>query len=147
MPTPSKHIVLALLALFAALLLPTQAVAQLVPGYQYVYDASGNRLSRVFTQVQLKRGDTTETKTLVGNYEVSIFPNPTKGLLKINIAGLKADLPAQVFVSDISGKALFGSVFHSGENIVNLSGYPIGIYLMRLVIGDKSETYKVMKSD
>lgn len=150
MSTQTKLIFTALLALCAALMLPTQAEAQYY-GYLYTYDASGARTTRMYSQNfvlgQAKRGDTTETKTLVGSYEVSIFPNPTRNLLKLNIAGLKADLPAQVSIIDMSGIEIFNKQFRSSENIVDFSSYPNGVYLMTLLIGDKSETYKVMKSD
>jgi hypothetical protein len=66
---------------------PNQALAQ-PNGFAYTYNASGNRLSRTFTQIQLKMGDTTETKAMVGNYNVTFFFNPTKSLLTFRINNL-----------------------------------------------------------
>lgn len=55
-----------------------------VPGYTFSYDKSGNRQSRVFWQVVLKKGlDTAETKAAIGEYKLSIYPNPLNFIFSV----------------------------------------------------------------
>lgn len=141
-----KPILTALLFCAAALLLPE--IAQSAPGYVYYYDVSGTRMTRVYsTAVPLKRGELKETTTLVGTYNVTLYPNPTKGILKLKIEGLQAGTKAKLDIIDLSGNTLFKSDIAGGESTIDFSAYPNGTYLMTLVIGDKSESYKVMKVD
>lgn len=88
MSTQTKLIFSAFIFTFA-LLMPAKGVTP-VPGYIYTYDASGCRTTRTYSAAFIlgnnKIGDTTETK--VGSYSESIFPNPTRGLLKMYIADL-----------------------------------------------------------
>jgi len=125
--------------------MPKQALAQ-PNGFAYTYDASGNRLSRTFTQIQLKMGDTTETKAMVGNYKVTFFPNPTKSLLTFRINNLAIkDAAIKVIISDNSGNVLVTNNYKNTENIVDLSKYTNGTYFFTVIIGEQTETFKVMK--
>lgn len=125
--------------------LPKQALA-LPNGFAYTYDASGNRLSRTFTEIQLKMGDTTETKAMVGNYNVTFFPNPTKSLLTFRINNLAIkDADIKVIISDNTGNVLVTNNYKNTENIVDLSKYTNGTYFFTVIIGEQTETFKVMK--
>ena len=70
-----------LLAFAAVQIMPNKAQAQPYNGYEYSYDESGNRTSRIYTQVYLKIGINSETRTALGSYDIRISPNPTKGFL------------------------------------------------------------------
>jgi len=97
-----------LLALLAMQIVPTQMQSQLKPGYEYSYDndsnpyqiGHGNRVKREYKIVQLKSADTTMTETTVGNFNIRIYPNPTKGQLILNIAELGRNDKVQMFLYD-----------------------------------------------
>lgn len=140
------EIILGILFVMAMIpVMPEQALA-LPNGFAYTYDASGNRLSRTFTQIQLKMGDTTETKAMVGNYNVTFFPNPTKSLLTFRINNLAIkDADIKVIISDNTGNVLVTNNYKNTENIVDLSKYTNGTYFFTVIIGEQTETFKVMK--
>ncbi|MGE5479252.1 MAG: hypothetical protein ACM3U1_02360 [Chloroflexota bacterium] len=85
-----KHLIS--LALLMLALSEVKVTAQmLVPGVAYTYDLNGNRTRREFTQVLMKRGlpnDSTEVEAALGaENRITVAPNPTTGLLKIEITG------------------------------------------------------------
>jgi hypothetical protein len=57
--------------------------------------------------------------------KISIYPNPTNGLL--NIHGFVGDLT----IIDITGKTIFKHSIH-GYGIINMSGYAPGVYFIKL---------------
>jgi YD repeat-containing protein len=80
-----------LMIALAAMHIFTVGISAQPNGYVFTYDGSGNRLSRTFTQIILKSADTTMTETTVGNFNIKIYPNPTKGQLTLNISNLGKD--------------------------------------------------------
>jgi hypothetical protein len=142
----TKIIMSILLAYAAMQIMPNKAQAQQTyPGYQYSYDKSGDRTSRIYTQVYLKIGINSETITALGNYDIRISPNPTKGILKLSISNLKKDDKAQMYLSDFSGNKLFTSPINIADNVIDLSKHPNGTYFLTIVIGEQTETFKIMK--
>ncbi|MGE5480036.1 MAG: hypothetical protein ACM3U1_06365 [Chloroflexota bacterium] len=62
-----------------------------VLGVQYEYDLNGNRIERSYTMVLMKRGlpnDSTEVEAALGaENKITVAPNPTTGILKLEITG------------------------------------------------------------
>ncbi|MGE5479257.1 MAG: hypothetical protein ACM3U1_02390, partial [Chloroflexota bacterium] len=82
-----------------------------VPGVEYSYDLNGNRTRREFTQVLMKRGienDSTEVEASLGaDNKITVAPNPTTGILKIEITGkLLEDSPNTITLVDMKGAPL-----------------------------------------
>jgi hypothetical protein len=127
--------------------MPNKAQAQgPVPGYVFDYDASGDRKTRTYSSViYLKSADTSETRSLVGLYNVIIYPNPSKGLLTVSIPNLEKDAAAKLYITDFSGNKLFTSPINSADNVIDLSKHPNGTYFLTIVIGEHTETFKIMK--
>ena len=95
-----KFIVSIFIVIVVLQFIPNQTQAQ-VPGHAYGYDDAGNRLSR--TTILFKSGgDTVESKATVGKHIISIFPNPTQGLLKETITNLRKDEQARILDSEPS---------------------------------------------
>ncbi|MDT3738618.1 MAG: T9SS type A sorting domain-containing protein [Candidatus Kapabacteria bacterium] len=117
------------------------------PGYILTYDDSGNRLSRTFTNVILKSVDTTMTETAVGNFNIKIYPNPTKGQLTLIIANLGSNDKVQLFLTDFSGNELARMDFSTAENTIDMSKHVNGTYFLRVVIGEQTETFKIIKME
>lgn len=124
-----------------------QVNAQPPNGYKYTYDDSGNRLTRTFEHIVLKSADTTMTETTVGNFNIRIYPNPTKGQLTLNIAELGRNDKVQMFLYDFIGNELSGMDFSTAENTIDMSRHVNGTYFLRVVIGEQTETFKIVKME
>ncbi|MDC9721384.1 MAG: Ig-like domain-containing protein [Urechidicola sp.] len=74
---------------------------------------------------------------------LSIYPNPTNGLLNIQIADYNEDLTVEIF--DILGKKVESKVFVENNNQINLSNLPTGIYLLKATASNKSYTTRIIK--
>ena len=102
--------------------------------YMYTYDNNGNRTKREFIPLRKTQQDTTATTdstanitdstaalavnqavkqqqqqyvATLGEQKVTVFPNPTKGELKIDITNFAADSKGFMLVTDMQGKSLF----------------------------------------
>ena len=74
-----------------------------------------------------------------------IYPNPTTGLLEINIAGANT---CTGIVSDITGKEIFTTHFNSGDNILDISHLVTGMYFITMADTNSSlkpQTVRIIK--
>jgi YD repeat-containing protein len=142
-----KHMKLQIFFLFW-LVAVTCAQAQTV---RFAYDPAGNRISRTIIMSSSLRADAQEEpKTLIeqltGEIQVKIYPNPTRGMLQVEISGNTGDAePVMLSVFDTGGKQLQMQQAVSNLTLVNLSSYPEGIYILRLLINGKPTDYKIIK--
>ena len=79
--------------------------------------------------------------------KLSIHPNPTHGLVHINISGLTNQ--SSIHLYDISGKSLYNETINNGQTKsyvkkLNLSDYAAGIYLLQLVDNQRVITKKIV---
>jgi hypothetical protein len=79
------------------------------------------------------------TITEAHGIKCSIFPNPTSGPLVIQAPGT-----ADIFVYDGLGQLILSDLMN-GEKIVDLSGYPRGIYFLVLQNGNTRGLYRVVR--
>ena len=68
--------------------------------------------------------------------ELSVYPNPTRGKVTFNQAIEKIE------VIDLSGKTL---QTYENANEINIEALPAGVYHLRMTIGDKTTTRKIIK--
>jgi hypothetical protein len=116
----------------------------------YLYDAAGNRTDRVipFSSSLRSSGETTETTSLddvVARQQIKIYPNPTQGLLAVEIVGFTNDLEADFLLTDLSGKVIDRRKVDSGYQTFNLSNQTNGVYLLRIHINGENTTWKIIK--
>lgn|GEM_PF-3793260 len=72
---------------------------------------------------------------------IIIYPNPTKGIFTLNT---KDDLTLKVY--DIVGKLIFNSEVISGTNLIDISNYSNGTYLLQYNTKEgKTNTLKLLK--
>lgn len=149
-----KH-TLQLLILF--LLLATTATAQKIT---YSYDNAGNRIVRRVVILQNKAafvasnnkmaGGGIDSKMLfteqLGSRKITIYPNPTRGRLAVEIEGIpnKSNIKAQLF--NIKGALLKQlPITANSKTPVDMQRLNAGTYLLVLFIDDERLTYKVIK--
>jgi hypothetical protein len=117
----------------------------------FVYDTAGNRISRsiVVSAPPLKSAAEEEEEPTVYSEVLSellikIYPNPTQGLLHIEIANLPADVVAHIALYQLSGNQIV-SKQTSGSTEIDLTGQSAGTYLMRIIAGKEQTEWKIIK--
>ena len=122
---------------------------------KYTYDHAGNRVSRekVINMSMLKSGGG-ETGTaeipvfedVLSELKITIYPNPTKGMLKVDISGGDIPVDAKVFIYSFSGALIRQLNGISESNTVDISQQPPGVYIMRISFGNGHDSsWKIIK--
>ncbi|MDR2824080.1 MAG: T9SS type A sorting domain-containing protein [Prevotellaceae bacterium] len=143
-----KTLLISLLAVFFA----STAAAQTI---RFAYDPAGNRISRTIVlnapaaapQLQSQQVETPPyVEQLASDLQVRIFPNPTEGLLNVEIVGLSSDdVAPQIAVFAQSGQQLLNLNTSGTLTPVDLYAFPAGMYILRLTVRGKAETYQIIK--
>lgn len=123
-------------------------------GLVYTYDASGNRLKRMYfcnngadpyptrkapSDIAIKPLQETEETQIVD----ALYPNPTTGLFFITFS--KELKNAKVFLMDISGKVVQQMVGNGYKLSFDLSNFASGTYIVRIEDKGLVITKKVIK--
>jgi len=117
----------------------------------YRYDAAGNRISRTIvisprTAPALIEEEQPEVYTEIFlDIQLKIYPNPTTGLLKVEIYNLPEGQTAQIWLYAMSGQLIATFKDVSSTVNVNISGQPAGIYMMKIVAGEYQTEWKIIK--
>ena len=119
---------------------------------KYTYDSAGNRLTRQKEIVIQTRGALSDDEGEPSTYEeklsetkVTIYPNPTRGILKIDISGVEKFENARISLYDLTGTLLqqWGSI--SQSNMVDISDRTPGMYIMQIVYNGNTSSWKIVK--
>ena len=129
----------------------------------YLYDAAGNRTAKTVmlakTSKKMARLDTAEADEMVafaaelsepqcdavGHAEIKIYPNPTKGALRVDIAGVELSDDDRIDVFDSNGQLVKACVNLTEINQIDISNAIDGMYYMRMTIGGESTTWRIIK--
>lgn len=138
----------------ACILICTPAVSKAQDIVSYAYDYAGNRISRKIVNLTENPNPTHVKKSenpapveeQLGERKITIYPNPTKGMLSVDINGgdEKDELSISVFNAD--GKQLLNKKVESGANPVDMSSYPASWYILRVTAGEKMTEFKIIKN-
>lgn len=123
---------------------------------KFGYDNSGNRTSRTIelpAPSSLKSAKVDSTKNefkqmfedKFDNTQITIYPNPTKGVLKIDIAGFENKGTSVIYVYNTKGNMVTQKSPLSESNIIDLSPYPGGMYVLKIVLGNDVSEWKILK--
>ena len=143
------HFILFILSFFAVNTLWGEEI-------RFEYDASGNRIKReVITlrsaTVKEMPGEEEVDETpqvftdVLAQSTVNIYPNPTKGLLRVEISGDGENNPVSLQVYDMSGKVLVQESNVVSSTAIDLSDKPAGIYILRLTGDKEKKEWKIIK--
>ncbi len=130
------------------LLLPISIYAQSI---SYSYDNSGNRIKReiVFSS-QNKPGhsnvDNLFTDDTLGDRSIRIYPNATKGTLKVEITGYDSSDNGTALLYSMSGQLLILENITSHETTLDMSSYYDGVYILQIKLNGKSISWKILKN-
>ncbi len=127
---------------------------------EYAYDAAGNRLTRtIILPAQLRSAATaaneeSEEESLLqekvysdhlNQTDILIYPNPTKGLLRVEINGNAGDKPVSLQVYDANGRVLRQESNAGSSTTLDLSNQPPGIYMLLLISDTEMNEWKIIK--
>jgi|GEM_PF-3052778 len=95
----------------------------------------------VMDTISYSKDSYTEVKEIqnnVSNNFYTLYPNPTKGLFTINIVEpIKQE--AKIIVSNLLGETVLQQSTTGQKTILNMNLQPAGIYIIRVIIQDKSQ--------
>jgi hypothetical protein len=126
----------------------------------YSYDENGNRTSRILVSQQLKSAiinfPVTEPSKLtiaedkkenIGELETTIrvYPNPTKGILKVEIMNLPENSKSDLKLYDLSGKILINQKNLNPVFDLDISSFRDGIYILRIELDKLINNWKIIK--
>lgn len=152
-----KFYLIFILTCFYAILLDCIAKESIV----FEYDAAGNRTARYIVtedsdeQPGALRGAFAESDDMpksdspitLGDLSIDAYPNPTNGPVAIDIKG-DTDQPMNVEVFSNVGSSLMSKAVELGRNMIDLSSYSDGQYIVVVTLGaDKSTSFKVIKGN
>ncbi len=118
---------------------------------KYTYDNAGNRLTRQKEIVVQARGalsDEEEPSVYeeeLSETKVTIYPNPTRGMLKVDISGVEKFENARISLYDLTGKLLQQWAGISQSNEIDLSERTSGMYIMQVAYNGKISSWKIIK--
>lgn len=145
---------LSLSGLFLALVL--NSLISYSQTINYNYDNAGNRVSKkiivlksaLISNPEIGKDEKKEVLKDItfNNQEVKIYPNPTAGIVEIEIPE-NSDNPEiiQIIVMDINGRKIFDKRQEPTRTSIDLSNCPNGIYFLNLKKGQVISQWKIVK--
>ena len=117
----------------------------------YSYDEAGNRILRHVIVMKAPQNakkavvDSTAQKESLGEQEIIIYPNPTRGILKIELKGKMPETPVQLVLMDSNGRPLIKRELIQSPELLDITAYPATWYLMRIIRGTEVKEWKIIK--
>lgn len=116
----------------------------------YAYDNAGNRISRKIVPLNsnplhAKAEAPAPVEEQLGERKITVYPNPTKGMLAVEITGGDDKDQLQISLYNADGKQLQNKKLESGTNPINMATYPSGWYILRVQAGEKRTEFKIIK--
>jgi len=130
----------------------------------YTYDENGNRTSRSLIVKRLGTKslnlpiagkeefpvdslDNEKVITTEGELNVNVYPNPNKGLIKIDILNMPINAKTEAKLYDLSGTNLMIRKNFDSHYEMDISHFKDGIYILRIQINGSLFNWKVMKKN
>ena len=84
-------------------------------------------------------------ESALGERKISIYPNPTKGELRVDISNFNPESKGTIYIVDMSGKVVYQNTNITASNVIDISHTARTTYVLRLVIDGKSKEWVVVK--
>lgn len=114
----------------------------------FSYDEAGNRVKReiIMSQSQSKaKKRSASFSDMVSDRQIKIFPNPTKGVLHVELLNNKEQVAGNIAVYSLSGAKITSCPIANNRADVDISFSTSGIYVLRINIGESSSSWKIIK--
>lgn len=120
---------------------------------EYTYDAAGNRIRREIIMQAPKAKARQQTfdaegqafSDMLNEHGIKIYPNPTYGLLKVSVYGLRSTDKCSMSLYTTQGARIMANNVNKESLEINISNQPAGIYLLRITINNNSTIWKIIK--
>ncbi len=114
----------------------------------FVYDLAGNRVKKEIILTS-SRSLVDEDQTFIDDiskFQVTIFPNPTKGLITIAIKDfVSTDVSNKLTVFDLNGRVVTQEKITTNTAQIDISSQSRGNYILVISIDGKSSSWKIIK--
>lgn len=116
----------------------------------FAYDLAGNRIEREIIissdHLQNKKKAVNNPKSeMISDKTIRIYPNPTKGNLKIEIEGWDESDICKISIYDSNGIKFISSEMETSFLNIDLSLGTKGIYLMHIILNGNESIWKIIK--
>ena len=114
----------------------------------FKYDKTGNRTSRFvihLKDIPVKDTASLAHENLLNGTAIIIKPNPTGGVLNVQI--LKADNKQEIkiYLHNVSGKLLFKNEHCTNNTLVDITSRENGMYILSVLVNNEKRTWKIIK--
>lgn len=112
----------------------------------YTYDAAGNRTKRELVMGTFRKAaDTSAVSDYLGAEKFSIAPNPTTGVVRVEMANKELEEEREYSLLNLSGLLITTKTSKDPSQSFDLSGQPAGIYLIRIRQKDEEVVWRIVK--
>jgi hypothetical protein len=125
----------------------------------YTYDASGNRTSRIMTKslaidtaAYAPNSDSIQDFSNADPFaekedafKVLVYPNPTQGIIEVEITELQTTQKAQMRIYSITGSLVRHVRNLQRRQSIDLTNLSAGIYLLYIAVDEKTVVKKIIK--
>jgi hypothetical protein len=120
---------------------------------KFTYDECGNRIKRSMQlrkveenskNVESQNEYVSYANDSIGAVAVSLFPNPTEGRVMVSFSE-NANATIDATLTTIGGSVIERQRFVGNQHEFDLSSQPAGIYLLKLIFGNETRTWKIVK--
>lgn len=144
---------LILLFLFSGFLLPSISSKGQNIEVVFTYDECGNRILRGIEMRKIEEnGKNVENETAffasatenIGDFQISLYPNPTDDKVVVELSECcckKGEAILTTLIGTVIGQFHLDGLQHE----LDLSSWPSGIYLLKLVLDNETRTWKIVK--
>jgi hypothetical protein len=118
----------------------------------YDYDEAGNRIERKYITLKSASAgialDSVMVEEQIEEFKVMIYPNPTRGVLKVVIQGTEVDFESSaISIYNMQGALLYKQKPAKQSNEINLQNEACGMYFLKLLLNKKVHNWTVIKQE
>jgi hypothetical protein len=117
----------------------------------FAYDNTGNRVERIIyfssprnTRNAMQEEETAISEELNSNI-IRIYPNPTEGILRIEITGYKDETNGTIRLYSSSGNPVYNNSINGTITDIDLTEQVSGIYVLIIAVNNETSTWKIVK--
>lgn len=135
-------------------LLLFSCIAYSQTNFSFDYDANGNRITReiIVLKSQITKSENIQDTILqdlssqvIKKDDIKIYPNPTRGNLKIEL-NINSDIEKiQINIINVKGQLVYKTNELENSYTINLSSEPKGAYILIMQVNDKRYEWKIIK--
>lgn len=116
----------------------------------YAYDNAGNCIERsiLIGNKSVTIDDQNEyfVEESIAETQMKIYPNPTKGMLRVDFGAVPENNAISIVIYDMQGRMVFSNRTDGESSLpIDLTSRPNGIYIMKVRIGNKETSWKIIK--